>query len=132
MNVKILTSYWSGEDLEQKINRFITNPNIKVIDSELLEFDMKKQLSEFLFTKLGASYHTAFKLVGIDVENEKQIREQENQNGLEKIFLPHPTSFNSSGDNLTEEDEGGRPSDPKSKNPAKQEYDKTRNKSKSK
>ena len=29
MNVKILTSYWSGEDLEQKINRFITNPNIK-------------------------------------------------------------------------------------------------------
>lgn len=32
MNVKILTSYWSGGDLEQKINRFITNPNIKVIE----------------------------------------------------------------------------------------------------
>ncbi len=32
MNVKILTSYWSGEDLEHKINCFITNPNIKVIE----------------------------------------------------------------------------------------------------
>ena len=32
MNVKILTSYWSGGDLEQKINCFITNPNIKVIE----------------------------------------------------------------------------------------------------
>ena len=32
MNVKILTSYWSGGDLEQKINSFITNPNIKVTE----------------------------------------------------------------------------------------------------
>jgi hypothetical protein len=32
MNVKIFTSYWSGGDLEQKINRFITYPNIKIIE----------------------------------------------------------------------------------------------------
>ena len=68
-------------------------PNIKVIDSELLEFEMKKQLSEFLFTKLGASYHTAYKIVGIDIDNEKQIREQENEEGLEEVFSPHPLSY---------------------------------------
>lgn len=32
MYVKILTSYWSGGYLEQKINCFITNPKIKVIE----------------------------------------------------------------------------------------------------
>jgi len=105
-------------------------PNIKVIDSELLEFDMKKELAEFLFTKLGASYQTVFKLVGIDVENEKQLREQEDKDGLEEIFSPHPISYTMSGN--SDDNEGGRPSDKKSKTPAKQDYDKTRNKSKTK
>ena len=104
-------------------------PNIKIIDSELLEFEMKKQLSDFLFTKLGASYHTAYKMVGIDVGNEKQLREQENLDGLEDIFSPRLTSFNISGDDIKND---GRPIDKKSKNPVKQDYDKTRNNSKTK
>ena len=104
-------------------------PDIKIIDSELLEFEMKKQLSEFLFTKLGASYHTAYKMIGIDVGNEKQLREQENLDGLEDIFSPRLTSFNSSGDDIKKMVDLAIK---KSKNPVKQDYDKTRNNSETK
>lgn len=104
-------------------------PNIKVIDSELLEFEMKKGLAEFLFTKLGASYYTVYKTIGLDVENERQLRERENEDEFELVFKPHPTSYTISGDD-TDENYNGRPADKKSKTPAKQDYDKTRNKSK--
>lgn len=101
-------------------------PTVEIIDSELIEFKMKKELSEYLFTKLNSSYETAYKIVGYDIENEKQLREKENTDNLDEVFAPRLTAFTNSGKNETEKD-SGRPPDEESKDPLKQDSDKVRN-----
>lgn len=97
-------------------------PSVQVIDSEMLEMDMRMELSKMLYTTFGVSRETAFGLVGIDVEDERVKREKEDANGLSDIFRPYATSYNSDGG---EEDTGGRPAD--SEDPDKQGYDETYN-----
>jgi len=89
---------------------------------------MKKELAEFLFTKLNSSYETAYKVVGLDIENEKQLREKENTDLIEETFFPRINAFTVSG--KTEDDKNGRPKDDKSNDPIKQQQDEVRNKSK--
>ena len=86
------------------------------MDAELLEFEMRKDLSELLYSKFNCSYQTAYELVGIDVRDEIERRKQEKELGYEDILTVHPTSYNSSGDNV-----GGRPSG--TENLEKQDYD---------
>ena len=102
-------------------------PTITIDSSEQMSMEMKQDFAEFLFTKLGASYETSMSIVGIDVDDEKQKRIAENDDGYSDIFLPHPTSFtvSDSADKTNPDDNvGGRP---KSNTPNnKQTYDKTR------
>lgn len=96
-------------------------PTPHIFDAELLEFEMRKDLSELLFSKYNCSYSTAYELVGIDVRDEIEKRKQEKELGYEEILSVHPTSYNSSGDSTDSDNKGGRPSE--SDDEQKQEYD---------
>ena len=97
-------------------------PHVEITDSEQLELDMRKTLSEYCFNTLGASRETAFEMVGLDIKDEAQRRMSEKDNNYDDIFTPYSTAYTKSGDSNSE---GGRPAD--SKNDAKQEYDQIRN-----
>ena len=105
-------------------------PTISILDSEMMEWDLRKEFASFAYSTLNISRDTVFKLVGLDVEDEKQKREKENQDGLDEVFKARETAFNRSKNGLTsdiqytpgEEVQNGRPSD--SDNSAKQEFDK--------
>lgn len=96
-------------------------PTPHILDAELLEFEMRKDLSELLFSKYNCSYSTAYELVGMDVRDEIEKRKQEKELGYENILSVHPTSYNSAGDSTDSDNKGGRPSG--SDDESKQEYD---------
>lgn len=81
-------------------------PTPHILDTELLDFEIRKDLSELLYSKFNCSYETAYNLVGINVKDEVEKRKEEKRLGYEEILTVHPTSYNSSGD----DSEGGRPS----------------------
>ena len=93
-------------------------PTPHILDAELLEFEMRKDLSELLFSKFNCSYTTAYELVGIDVRDEIEKRKTEKDLGYEEILSVHATSYNTSGD---ADSSGGRPSG--TDDLEKQEYD---------
>ena len=104
-------------------------PTPHILDTELLEFEMRKDLSELLYSKFNCSYETAYSLVGINVRDEVEKRKEEKRLGYEDILTVHPTSYNSSGDES--DSEGGRPSgttnDGNTVNEQKMEYDQNYN-----
>ena len=73
-------------------------PTPHIIDAELLEFEMKQDLAEFLYSKLNCSYRTAYETLDLNFNDELERRKKEKDEGIDKIFTPHPTSYNSSGD----------------------------------
>lgn len=81
-------------------------PTPHILDAELLEFEMKQDLAEFLFSKLNCSYQTAYETLDMDFQDEVEKRRTEKEKGVDDVFTPHPTSYNSSGD---ESGENGRP-----------------------
>lgn len=93
-------------------------PTPHILDAELLEFEMKKDLAEFLYSKLNCSFRTAYETLDMDFNDELERRKVESDAGVNEVFVPHPTSYNSSGN---EENLGGRPSN--TTNDSKQEYD---------
>ena len=101
-------------------------PTIQVIDSEALDFDMRKDLASTLYTIFNGSMSTSLELLGIDVNDEKEKRIKENDENYEEIFKCRQTAYTSSGrgEVVDTNNNGGRPAD--SKNKAKQSYDKTR------
>lgn len=106
-------------------------PTIVINSSEELSLEIKKQLAEFMFCKLGCSFSTAYGIMNIDINDEKQKRIQENDEQYGDIFMPRPTAYT-----LTDKaeepnaDKGGRPKEDTPNN--KQTYDKERNQNKSK
>ena len=72
-------------------------PSVSILNSELLELDVRKSLSQFIFTTLNASYKTSYELLGLDVDDERSRREDENDNGYEDIFAPRITANTASG-----------------------------------
>lgn len=77
-------------------------PQIKIIDSELLEMDMRMDLSKLLYATYGCSRDTSLALLGIDVASEAVKRQKETEAGYDQVFVPYGTSFNT----------GGYPTDP--------------------
>lgn len=102
-------------------------PTPHILDSELLEFELRKDLSELLYSKFNCSYSTAYELVGIDIRDEIEKRKKEKELGYDEILTVHPTSYNSSG-NLETTNNIGRPKN--SDDTYKQDYDLEYNKSK--
>lgn len=96
-------------------------PDIKIVDAEQLSLDMKKDLVELLYSKLNCSLESALDILGYSIEDEKQKRIKENDEGIDQIFFPRQTIYTSNND-----DENGRPADGEDKD--KQSYDTERNK----
>lgn len=112
-----------------KVNGYdlIYCPAIKIIDSEMLEMDLKLSLSGYLYNTLNCSRETALGVVGIDVEDEKHKREKENEEGMNDIFTPYSTAYTkSSKDDNTSEVKIKNKQD--TTNKEKQEYDEEYNK----
>lgn len=101
-------------------------PTPHILDAELLDFEMRKDLSELLFSKFNCSYSTAYELVGLDVRDEIEKRKQEKVLGYEDTLSVHQTSYNSSGNSTESNNTSGRPSG--SDDEHKQEYDSDYNK----
>lgn len=98
-------------------------PKIRIIDSEQLEMDIRLELSKALLTTYGASYKTAFDMIGIDVEDELRRKSAENEAGYDTVFLPKQTSYTMPSNN-----DSGRPSDDDNDDTVdKREYDKQYN-----
>ena len=102
-------------------------PTIKVIDSEQLDFEIRKSLAELLFCKFNSSYETAFEILGLSIEDEKQKRIKENSENLHETFFARETAYTSSGKGTVLNDkEAGKPKGKDENN--KQKYDEEYNK----
>ena len=85
-------------------------PSIRIIDSEQLDADLRQNLATFVFSNLGASFETAYKILGFNIEDELSKREAENNNNITEIFKPRPTAYTTSNtDDSGDGKEAGRP-----------------------
>jgi hypothetical protein len=102
-------------------------PTIHILNSEQMEWDMKKDLASFLFSTVGASYETTLDVLGYNARDEYQRRLMENEADYSTVFSPHATSYTSSGNTDTTDGEntGGRPNETNDED--KQAYDDTYN-----
>lgn len=99
-------------------------PSIKILDSEALEFALKKELATFLFSVLNLSMKTTLEILGYDLTEEISRRNEENSRKLEEIFTPRASQYTSSG-TVAPEKEIGRPKSDEETD--KTQYDKTYN-----
>lgn len=103
-------------------------PAVKVIDTEVLDFELRKGLATTLYTIFNGSMETSLGLLGMDVRDEKIKRQKENDEGYEEIFKCRQTAYTSSGrgEIVETEKQGGRSADTKKETEAKRAYDSKR------
>lgn len=104
-------------------------PHIRIIDSELLEASLRKDLAQFAFNVLGASRETTFDMIGLNVTDEARKRKAESEKSFDVTFSPHQTSYTQSGGTSININDGniGRPQSNNPDTENKQEYDQERN-----
>lgn len=98
---------WYKQVLTDNGHDLIYCPKIKIIDSEQLEAKIKLEIATFLYTTLNASLETVYDLVGLDINDEAVKRKSEKEKGLNEVFTPRATSYNSNGS--ANDKKGGRP-----------------------
>ena len=107
-------------------------PTIRILDSELLEMDVKQDLAKLLYCNFNCSMETALSILGLDINDEKAKRENENKEKIHETFFPRSTAFTSSGrgDILPQDvdNKGGRPKSDNVDTVGKQQYDEQYNK----
>ena len=119
---KVINKYYKTLLEENNINMQLA-PEIQIASSELLSLEMRKGLAEFIFTKLGGSYDTSYKILGVsDANTEAMKRKTEKDKGYDEIFKPHESFYTQTGDNTN-----GRP---RGKENEKQAYDDSRGENK--
>ena len=106
-------------------------PTIEVLDSEIMNLSIRIQLADSLFNKYGASYRSTYELMGMDYESEKEKRESENEENLDKeVFYARQTAFTFSAkgeeDYVYEGNDGTDNKDKQSKTPQQQTNDEIR------
>lgn len=79
-------------------------PTMEIESTELISMESKVALINTYYTTLGLSRETTFKVLGIDIDIETQRRKQENDKGLNDIFEPYCTSYNSSAQDIKGEE----------------------------
>ena len=72
-------------------------PKIDIIDSEAMDMSVRMSLVELLYSKLNSSYQTAYEVLGMSAEDERQRRISENEAEYDEIFKPHASQYNTSG-----------------------------------
>lgn len=103
-------------------------PDVEVIDSEMLENDVKISLASLLYNTLNASLETCYDMVGLDIVDEAEKRIAEKDKDYDKIFSPRLTAYTNSKDKQNTDNKGGRPEDITDLNQGKNLYDKEYNK----
>ena len=103
-------------------------PDVEVIDSEMLENDVKISLASLLYNTLNASLETCYDMVGLDIVDEAEKRITEKDKGYDEIFTPRMTAYTNSGKNNVTDNKGGRPEDITDLNQGNNQYDKEDNK----
>ena len=73
-------------------------PTVRIIDSEMLDADTRRDLAQMLLGTFASSRQTAFEILGIDLTDEKARREQENADKLSEVFTPYQTSYTTTND----------------------------------
>lgn len=104
-------------------------PKITIIDSEALDFKLRKDLATTLYTLFNGSLETSLAMLGIDINDEKAKRQAENDEKLDEIFFARSTAYTSSGQGtIVNKNDAGRPKSdtPNDKNIYDDEYNKTR------
>jgi hypothetical protein len=103
-------------------------PTMKILDSEYLEFSLRKELAQMLYTMFNGSLRTSLDLVGIDLDDELDKRRKEQEDGVDKIFTPRLTAFTNNGKQPGEDaPDNGRPKgEENDKQGYDDEYNKTR------
>ena len=79
-------------------------PTMEIESTELISMESKVALINTYYTTLGLSRETTFKVLGIDIDIETQRRKQENDKGLNDIFEPYATSYNTNVDEMNNEE----------------------------
>ena len=115
----ILYKWYQGLLVDHNIDPYYA-PKIKVMDSELLEKELRVSFATFLFDKMGASYRTTFEVLGRDYQTELMRRKEENELEADKTFFPRLNAHTVSGKDGNSDD-SGNPRD--SKDADKEEYD---------
>ena len=103
--------------LEEHHIDIMYTPDIRILDSEVMEADMKIELAKFLFSTMNLSYDTSLKILGYDADDEFAKRQVENDAGFDSVFTPRASQYTSSGDGA------GRPAGKDGDKQDKQDYD---------
>lgn len=101
-------------------------PEIQILDSEIMDMELRKELAKLLYTTFNGSAETSLGLLGINAVDEKAKRQSENEEGYDKVFTARQTAFTTSNNTFNNTDDtNGRPQSNADKN--KQNYDNQRN-----
>lgn len=100
-------------------------PRFTVGDAEEMDFAMRQSLASLLYTTFNCSLDTTLKLLGVDLEDEKKKRMEENSQKLTDVFAPYKSIYTNSGDSNPSDNKGGRPES--NEDEGKQQYDKEKN-----
>lgn len=103
-------------------------PEIQILDSEIMDMELRKELAKLLYTTFNGSAETSLGLLGINAVDEKAKRQSENEEGYDKVFTARQTAFTTSNNTINNTDDtNGRPLSNTDKD--KQNYDNQRNNS---
>lgn len=102
-------------------------PHISIIDSELMEQSLRKDMAVLYYSTLNTSLETAYAMAGLDINDEYQKRVKEKELKYEEVFTPRLTAYTNSG-NSTDSKVGAPSNEEKGKDDGgKGEYDSLRN-----
>lgn len=94
-------------------------PRIEISDAQWLDNELRIKLSTYLFTMLGSSYQTAYGLLGLDADEEKRLREKENELGYNEVFKPRASVYTTNGNDTTLDEEEKTQKTEENQNPDK-------------
>ena len=124
-----------GEQVERMLEGFyrtllatngidaIYAPTVRILDAEMLDPEQRLEFAKLLYGTLNCSMQTTLGTLGFDLEDERARREQENEDGLDQIFLPRLTAYTAGGDS----ENTGRPPESNPDDEGRQDYDENYN-----
>lgn len=100
-------------------------PTLKINPAEELDINTKIELAKLIYTTFNCSAKTSLEYLGLDLDDEVNKRQKENEAGVYEVLFPRATSYTSSGNDT--DNGAGRPTETKTNDDGKQEYDKNYN-----
>lgn len=102
-------------------------PHISIIDSELMEQSLRKDMAVLYYSTLNTSLETAYAMAGLDIQDEYQKRLNEKELKYDEVFTPRMTAYTNSGSTNNTDNKSGAPEGDSVDTEGKKNYDKERN-----